>query len=323
MLLGVSSSAIRLEPAFADRAAVREIVENAGPYIALARTAKTEAEEAATGRAAVPFVPPWFRRDLVTAGEVRVEGAELILHNPAFIDAALTVFPGTTIAEPTTVYVNVMAPTPFPFVPHVDIPVFRQANRGNCPVWLLHTMLRSGLFEDERLRLATAVAWFYDGDGGEFHYWPDGPEGEGHVESPPFDNVAVVADNERVFHGVGSLGDRTKAHPGSLTIDALLTHAGETWTIHDPDPVATHAAADIRITISWKAEVFTDEAERDAVRGADDELPIGSIVDRFVADLEDRGIDAPAPDDPLHDNAWIDLLEATYPSPAPPMPARG
>ena len=109
-------------------------MKGAGPYIALARTAKTEAEEDATGRAAVSFVPPWFRRDLVTEGRVQVDGAELILDNPAFLDAALGVFPEATIAEPTTVYVNVMAPTPFPFVPHVDIPVFRSADRWNCPV---------------------------------------------------------------------------------------------------------------------------------------------------------------------------------------------
>ncbi|MEM7143273.1 MAG: hypothetical protein AAF548_19810 [Actinomycetota bacterium] len=320
MLLGVSNNAIRLEPAFTDRDAVRTLVEGAGPYVALARTAKTEDEEAETGRAAVAFVPPWFRRDLVTAGEVRVDGAEVIRDNPAFVDAALGVFPDSTIAEPTTVYVNVMAPTPFPFVAHVDIPVFRHADRWNTPVWLLHAMLRSGLFEDRRVKLATAVAWFYDGDGGAFHYWPDGPDGEAHVEAPPFGNVAVVADNEQVFHGVGSLGDRAKAHPGSLTIDATMEHSGDAWSILDPEPVATHDPADIRITISWKAEVFADDAERDAVRAGGD-VPIGMIVDRFRTDLHAKGIAHATPDDPFHDNAWTDLLQATYPSPAPPIPS--
>ena len=141
MLLGVSDNAIRLEPAFDDRDAVRRFVEDAGPFIPLARTAQTEDEEKESGRAAVAHVPPWFRRDLVTEGTVRVDGAELILHNPAFLDAALAVFPGATIAEPTTVYVNVMAPTPFPFVSHRDIPVFRSADRWNCPVWLLSSSI--------------------------------------------------------------------------------------------------------------------------------------------------------------------------------------
>lgn len=320
MLLGVSDSAIRLEPAFADRAAVRALVERAGPFVPLARTAQTEAEEKESGRAAVDYVPPWFRRDLVTSGEVHVAGAELILDNPAFLDAALGVFPGSTIAEPTTVYVNVMAPTPFPFISHRDIPVFRSADRWNCPVWLLSAMLRSDLFEEERLKLATAVAWFYDGEGGEFHYWPDGADAESHLEGPPFGNVAVVADNERVFHGVASVGDRATAHRESLSLDASMVHDGGRWTILDPEPIATHGADAIRITISWKAEVFVDDAEREAVRTADDELPIGSIVDRFVADLRAKGMDITAPSDPLHDNDWMDVLERAYPSPAPPIP---
>ena len=321
MLLGVSDNAIRLEPAFPDRAAVHDLIVGAGPFVPLARTAQTEDEEKESGRAAVDYVPPWFRRDLATEGVVRVDGAELILHNPVFLGAALGVYPGSTIAEPTTVYVNVMAPTPFPFVSHRDIPVFRRANRWNCPVWLLGKMLRSGLFEKERIRLATAVAWFYDGVGGEFHYWPDGIEGESHVEGPPFGNVAVVADNERVFHGVASVGDRAKAHRESLTFDAEMVHDDGVWTILDPAPVATHPADDIRVTISWKAEVFADETERDAVQTDGDDLPVGMIVDRFLADLEAMGINAVAPDDPLHDTEWMDLLETAYPSPAPPIPS--
>jgi hypothetical protein len=45
------------------------------------------------------------------------------------------------------------------------------------------------------------------------------------------------------------------------------------------------------------------------------------IVDRFLADLEAMGINAVAPDDPLHDTEWMDLLETAYPSPAPPIPS--
>lgn len=321
MLPGVSHRAIRLEPAFEDRSSVRALVEIAGPYIPLARTAQTEAEQEASGRPAVSFVPPWFRRDLVTDGVVHVDGAELILHNPPFREAAAAVFGGDSVVEPTTVYVNVMAPTPFPFVAHVDIPIFRRASRANCPVWLLHQMLRSGLFEDQRIKLATAVTWFYEGTGGEFHYWPDGPDAESQVEAPPFGNVAVVADNERVFHGVASVGEREKAHPGSLTLDAECDHVGDQWIIRDPDQVAAHDESSVRITISWKAEIFADEADRDASRSGSDELPLGMIVDRFAADLERRGVSATTPEDPLHDVRWIDLLAETYPLPAPPIPS--
>jgi hypothetical protein len=41
-----------------------------------------------------------------------------------------------------------------------------------------------------------AIAWFYDGPGGGFDYWPDGPTGPMQTESAPFDNVAIVADTD-------------------------------------------------------------------------------------------------------------------------------
>ena len=85
-----------------------------------------------------------------------------------------------------------MGPTPFPFVAHLDVPAFRGFTRADYPIWLLKTMMTSGLFERWRTKIATAVSWFYEGPGGDFHYWPDGPDQPGAVESPPFVNVAVV-----------------------------------------------------------------------------------------------------------------------------------
>jgi hypothetical protein len=67
------------------------------------------------GRAAAM---PWFRRNW--AGDPLVEGAEEILHNQRFIDAASAFF-GTTKLHPTFIVVNVNAPMPAG-APHVDIP---------------------------------------------------------------------------------------------------------------------------------------------------------------------------------------------------------
>jgi hypothetical protein len=309
-----AAEAIRLEPAFDDPTAIRALIERAGPFEPLAKTAQTNEERETSGAPAVTFVPPWFRRNLATNGDCHVDGVDAILHNPHFIEAARRVFPGSTIVEPTTVYVNVMAPTPFPFVPHNDIPVFRGADRWNCPVWLLQRMLHSRLFEDERVTLATAVTWFYTGTGGSFYYWPDGPDGQGQAEHSPFGNVAIVADNESVVHGVGTLGD--DAPFASLSFDAMCVHdaASGDWMVHDQGESVTHAAADVRITISWKAEVFADEAERAATRQASRELPIEHIVSTFLADLAANSRSATAPDDPLHDLEWATLLEEAYPS---------
>lgn len=316
------STVIRLQPAFDDPEAVRSIVEGAGPYVPLALTAQSEQERIRTGVERVTFIPPWFRRDLATHGEAHVDGAELLLRNPHFVRSAAHVFADGAVVEPSTVYVNVMGPAPYPFIAHIDIPVFRHASRRNCPVWLLGRMLASRLFESERVRLATAVSWMFDGPGGEFHYWPDGPEGVASRESPPFDNVAVVADNEQVYHGVGQVGVGDGFSPTELTIDAVIDHDAEgTWTIRDPDPVVTYDPGEVRITISWKAEVFADEAERDATRAAvDDPLPVDAIVARFMDDLRSKGLDPAEPTDPLHDPAWMAALDEAYPSRAPRIP---
>lgn len=311
----IESSAIRLQPAFDDPVEVRSFVEEAGPFETLALAAQTKEERERSGRVRVPFIPPWFRRDLATHGEVHVDGGQSLLDHAGYREAAARVYPGASIVEPTTVYVNVMGPAPYPFIAHIDVPVFVTASRRNCPVWLLHTMFASQIFEQERVRVATAVSWFFDGPGGSFHYWPDGPDNQAHTESAPFDNVAVVADNEAVYHGVGPLGPEAVAPLEDLSVDAVIEHdrKSEQWTIQDPHPVMTYEPSEVRITISWKAEVFTNEDERAARhegRGA--QLPIDDIVERFMEDLRAKGLDPAEPGDPLHDPEWIDLITDTY-----------
>jgi len=314
------SNVIRVQPVFDDVDAIRTLVEGAGPFVPLALAAQTKEEQERSGRVAVPFVPPWFRRDLATHGEVHVKGAAELLEHDRFRAAAAQVFPGAEIVEPTTVYVNVMGPVVYPFRAHLDIPVFTFASRRNCPVWLLQTMLSSGLFETERVRLATAVTWFFDGPGGDFHYWPDGPDGSPKTESPPFSNVAVVADNETLYHGVGPLGPSTQETLTDLTIDAVINTKGDgRWTIHDPDEVASYRAGETRITISWKAEVFATEDERAARKETKESaLPVDRIVSRFMDDLGSSGQTPDTPDDPLHDARWIEQLQAAYPLPRAP-----
>jgi hypothetical protein len=63
---------------------------------------------------------PWFRGNWATNGDPLVEGAEEILHNQRFIDAASAFF-GTTKLRPTFIVANVNAPMPAG-PPHVDIP---------------------------------------------------------------------------------------------------------------------------------------------------------------------------------------------------------
>jgi hypothetical protein len=239
----------------------------------------------------------------------------VLLHNPAFIEAAHQVFDQDRIVRPTTVYVNLMTPCTYPFIAHVDVPAFRGVTRDRHPVWLLHQMKVSGLFEPWRIRLATAVSWFFDGPGGAFHYWPEGPEGAGVVIEPPFENVAVVADNERVYHGVGPLVPPGRAELTDLSIDAELRRRPDDggWDVIDGGRHrAGYDDADVRVTVSWKAEVFRDEEEQQIVDGHLDDLTIDRVVAAFSDDLAARGVAVGPSEDPLHDPTWIGALAAAY-----------
>lgn len=316
-----ATTATRLSPAFADPTAVVDLIRSAGPFWPLTNYAGNDAEMAALGSRPPQFSPPWFRQDFVREGDVAVDGAELILDNPNFRDAAAAVYGQGAIVRPSHVYVNIMGPTPFPFIPHLDVPAFRGFTRADQPIWLLKVMANAGLFEQWRTKIATAVSWFYDGIGGDFHYWPDGADGPHMMESPPFRNVSIVADNESTFHGVSPLGA-----PGSTMAEGVDSHSrlvrGEGgWDILDGSGSTIGHIADeeARITVSWKADVFLDAEEARKVDEGIDTLDLDRIVDIFMADLSARGIDVTRPTDPIRDEAFVALIAATYPEHPPKM----
>lgn len=315
------TTATRLSPAYDDPTAVVALVRSAGPFWPLANYAGNDAEMAALGSRAATFVPPWFRQDFVREGNVAVEGAELIFENPRFREAAHAVYGPDCIVRPSHVYVNIMGPTPFPFIAHLDVPAFRGFTRADQPIWLLKLMRNSGLFEQWRTKIATAVSWFYEGEGGDFHYWPDGADAPGMTESPPFRNVSIVADNESTFHGVAPLGAGDARMPDGLNSHSRLVRGDGRWDIVDAEgTVISHIEdADARITVSWKADVFHDAEEARLVDEGIDTLDLDRIVDIFVADLRARGIEVDRPSDALHDEGFVALLASTYPEHPPRM----
>ena len=169
-------NALRISPTWSAPDSVIDTIRAAGPFWLLANYAGSDAEMAAIGAERSDFTPPWFRQDFATLGRTLVDGAGSMLHNPHLSEAAQAIAGPKAVVRPTTVYVNIMGPTPFAFPPHLDIPAFRGFTRADHPVWLLKVMMASGLFERWRTKIVTAVTWFYDGPGGDFHYWPVGPE---------------------------------------------------------------------------------------------------------------------------------------------------
>ena len=308
-------TAVRIEPAYDDRAAVLDAIRAVDEWWPIARYAASKEEQAASGgtAGAVPYVPPWFRRDFALDGEALVPGADRVLHNPAFVAAAHEVFGADVTVAPSTVYVNVMLPSVVPFIAHTDVPAFRGFTRADHPIWLLTVMLHSGLFEAWRVQLATAVSWFYEGDGGTFHYWPDGAEAAPSSVAAPYGNVAVLADNERTYHGVGPVGTDGGFVQG-LTYDTLLHRVEGGWEMRDGDRVLGSGTDDeVRITVSWKGEIHTGDE-------ADDLLTIDRVVEVFRADLAARGVDVDPPTDPEADPDWVQTLSDHYTKQPPAVP---
>ena len=302
--------AIRIEKVFNDPRVIRALVEHHGPYRALASylpVSATRGKREAT--AAHGGTLPWFRSTWAANGRPLVEGAELILENPLFQEAASRLFDGAEVT-PNTIAINVNAPMPAGGV-HVDIPSFRGATRDRYPIQLLQAMGSSGLFEPWRVIEAGAVVWFYEGPGGEYEYWPDGLSGQKRSVRAPLTNRALVADNDRMYHRIGWIGEPAAKIP-TISPGAQIEHiSGTGWVISDGGrEVQRYPNEQIRISILWKGRVKLGTGGED-----DDQLTAERIVQIFQSDLVSRGVGVTVPASPLSDQAWLGRVHSTYYSP--------
>jgi hypothetical protein len=298
---------IKIDRAFDDPLAIRRLVEQHGPYGSIGSYLPPSATRDTKDSGTPDTALPWFRATWAANGRALIDGAEAILHNRAFLDAASELFDNVHVT-PNTVVVNVNAPMPAGAV-HVDIPSFRGADRDRYPIRLLQAMGSSGLFEPWRVVEVGAVFWSYDGPGGAYDYWPEGLDGPMHSERPPFTNTALVADNDRMYHRIGWIGDPAAALP-RISSAAEISHSdGGGWVITDSGRTrARYADAQIRISILWKAHRHLDPGIDDCVPP----LTPGRIVEIFSADLKGRGLETGIGTSSLSDETWINLLHATY-----------
>jgi hypothetical protein len=236
-------------------------------------------------------------------GKPLVEGAEAILHNRHFIDAARALF-GSSRIRPQLVVVNLNAPMP-PGPTHVDIPTFRGATREQYPIGWLVAMGRSELFERWRIIQAGAVAWFYDGPGGSFEYWPQGLDGPMRTEQPPFHNVAIMADNDLLYHRIGRVGVPDAKLPQMTTAAELRAVGSEAWAIVENGEIrATYPFSAVRLSLVWKANL-EGEANPEL-------LSLDRVMSIFIDDLRKREVDFRVPADPLVDKTWMGTLDSVY-----------
>jgi hypothetical protein len=299
---------IRIEGVFDDPGFIRGLVQRNAPYRTMVSYLPASAVRGGQP-AAGDGVPAHFRATWAAGGRALVNRAEVILRNPRLLRAASELLDTEVI--PNTVAVNVTAPTPAGNI-HVDVPSFRGADRDRYPMQLLQAMAASGLFEDWRVAEAGAVWWNYQGPCGAYDYWPDGLDGPMRSEHPPFTNSALVADNNRMYHRIGRIGDPAAARPAFSAAAQISYHADGGWTITDTGTAPVrYDDRDIRISILWKAQARPGP-ESDAAAPLTPELIAGIIS----ADLTRRGVQTPGQLRSLSDQDWLDMVHSTYYVPA-------
>lgn len=258
---------------------------------------------------------PIYRGEYASAGKVHVadvDSVESLLHSPRLIDAASQVF-DAEIVRPFIVFSNLTAPMP-QNRKHTDVPTFRGVERSRYPAWVVQAMASSGLFERWRVKVATAVAWYYDGPNGGFSYWPDGGAAPEVTIEPP-SNTAVVGDNDFMYHRVEAVGDGRFA---MVPIDSLLSFdaAAARWRISKGErDFGDFGRDDIRISISWKAECFHDAEDARVHDDHLDDVTFEQVLAIWRADCDNRGITLPDVADPLHDPAFADAVAQAYAGP--------
>jgi hypothetical protein len=297
---------IRIEPAFVDREQIRAMFERYAPYRAVAAYAP-EGVTDETGEEAKRPVLPWFRGNWAVGGKPLVDGAEAILGNKSFLEAARAAF-GTPRVCPEMVVVNINAPMPASPT-HMDNPSFYGATREDYPLPFLRVMGNSGLFEPWRVVRASTLSWFYEGAGGNFDYWPEGLDGPMRSEQSPFGNTALCADTDRIYHRIGPIGDPDAALPRMSAAAHIEPDGHDNWAILENGEVrGSYPSHAIRLSVLWKAEVRDRELSADS-------LTLDHIMAIFTANLRHRGVDFQMPPDPLADTPWILLLQRVYADP--------
>ena len=318
-------SPIFIEALLDDPAFLRQMVERNAPYLPVQRYFASDAEyHSSSGTGQTMIIAPNFRGDWAYEKPL-VAGAEVFLGHELLQRAAGQLF-DTDCIRPFAVFANLTWQLPFDQgAGHTDVPAFRGIERKKHPIWLLGMMGHSGLFEAERIRIATAVAWFYEGDDGGFEYWPDGPEAPSVIHEGDIFNTAVMGDNDRMFHRVRPTGRLEDGLLSGMSLETQLDYIGgavggaiggagrEDWRICDGDETRASLTYDrLRISVSWKAIAFRDPLERQMVDEHSDDISIDEVWRRFYADLDERAIPYTRPADPLRDPGFIDLLSSTY-----------
>jgi hypothetical protein len=222
---------------------------------------------------------------------------------------------GAQFARPTLMLFNLCGPHHSGLNAHLDAVTFRGIRIENSPVWLQNVMGRSGLFTEHLVKMAQVITWWYLGENGTFTYWPDGPLGEPKRLEHPLWNRGVVVQNEMMFHRGDPVGrPDERAIPG-LKHRSLLGYDADRddWAVTtDGEVIRRYQPSEMRLLVHWSSEIYMDMDEVKKNMDHSDDLTHDVVFDRLLVDMRRRGVDVAEPTDPLHDQAFIRALIATY-----------
>jgi hypothetical protein len=228
----------------------------------------------------------YFRETYAYGDEIVAPGIEAFYRSEKLALAAQKIFDRPVI-EPAIVYANLLLPGQELAI-HTDVPEFRGMNRKLHPQWLIVVMHHSGLFDDHRMPIATAVSWYQDTRGGEFAFYPDGSDKPACTHDVHF-NSAVLMDTDSIFHGVDRVAEVERPMPPFKPGMRLYAEGDGKWVVREGDEeIGRYRWDDMRFSISWKAYCFRDEAERDTWRLHASDLTLDSVLDTLCADLRER-----------------------------------
>jgi hypothetical protein len=261
------------------------------------------------------FLTPTFRGYLANYGAVLYPQLHDCFYNARFLEMAKSYW-NAEYAKPQMMLFNINGPCANRDPGHLDSPSFRGVRYENAPTWLTSVMGKSGLFQDYLIKMAQVITWFSLDNGSGFTFWPDGPLKAPKRVTPPINNRGVVVQNEMMVHRGEANGPVDQQIPAGLTFDTVFTGDPDDrdhWLLKNGDEViARHHSDQLRFLVHWSAEVFSDHDELKKNMEGSDDLTIAQAVETMVKDVNAQGIKLAMPDDPLHDQEFIQTLNAAY-----------
>lgn len=299
---GIQIRPRRLEVAFENPDSLIEAVKRNGPY----RTIFANEGYAMSEQYWPTFRAYWTPKP----GEPLSDEVAPFLYNPIFIENAKKAY-DVKVVRPFRLVVNLSIPSPG-LPAHCDFAIYRGI--GAEPSWLCNIMGISGLFKPWEVQIASGLAWFYRGEGGEFRYWPDGPDKPHQSEKAPFWNRGIIGDNEYTWHQVCHLGDpKDFLDKSKVSANCTLHWNSDRWNVIEAGEIVESYPFDkVRIMSLWKANVFADEAEAAVYDEHSDDLDYDTAFSMLADDLRRRGHDFEEPSDPMTDLEWRSLLYRVY-----------